>query len=95
MAIAFGMGYFWVACRTKNERQEIRANRQRVDYLLILWLGWPCVYFGLANLFQFVNIDVLNRLYIGDAVLGFGDVLFTVFVVYHLKIEIVVRFISR
>lgn len=93
LVIAFGIGYFWVGEHTKNRRQETNEIRQRIDYLFILWVGWPVVYVGLSQLLNLINIDLSNSVYLRHMAFGFGDVLFAIFVIYYSKAKIISRFI--
>jgi hypothetical protein len=94
MAIAFILGYLWAARYTKNASQERYEYGQRTDYLLLLWIGWPGVYAGLAHFFRAININLLNKPYIFPVIFGFGGVLFSLFIVYYLRVELAARFVG-
>ncbi len=93
LAIAFIGGYLWVARRTEHAEQEIHEYGQRLDYLLVLWIGWPVVFGGLAWLFGLVGIQLWTGylFYIGYSL---GSILCAVVSVYCLQLELAARFVG-
>jgi hypothetical protein len=94
MILSFMAGYLWVTRRTMTASQETREHGQRIDYLLVLWFGWPGLYAGLSHLFRRINMDLLNRPFVFPVVYCLGGVLFTIFIVYYLRIELASRFVG-
>lgn len=62
MILSFVLGYLWVRHRTENETQEARGIKQRIDYVFVLGLGWPLVYFLLLNTYSLFDSPVAMAL---------------------------------
>lgn len=92
--LAFVLGYLWVTRRTRSQTQEADGIKQRIDYVFFLWLGWPVVYFGLSNILATLSVDLTPVPYLSHVVLGFGDIISSVIVVYWLQVGLLSRFLS-
>lgn len=86
IAVAFVIGWRWVVYHTKNKNQGRHKKRQRIDYILLLLIGWPIFYFMLHEILQNIGIRFYyNGLYVLPIMFGFGAILFATFVVYYLE----------
>lgn len=92
--LAFVLGYLWVTRRTRGQTREADGIKQRIDYVFFLWLGWPFVYFSLSKILIALDVDLAPVPYLSHAVLGFGDVISSVIVVYWLQVGLLPLFLS-
>lgn len=90
VALGFGLvvGSLWVGRTTRDERQETRDTRRRIEFLLVATLALPVVFvplsFGLALLSPWTPTVVSRFLGVaGPTLVGIGSLLFASVLVYR------------
>ncbi|RRJ31158.1 hypothetical protein [Halocatena pleomorpha] len=94
LSLSFALGYLWVRYRMKNKIQEARGFRQRIDYVFLLWLGWPVVYAVLSKVCAVLRVDLTPTPYLTHIVFCLGDIVFSVIVIYWFQVDLASRFLS-
>lgn len=92
--LSFVLGYLWVFHKTENARQEARGIKQRIDYVFLLWLGWPVVYFLAYRTYSMFDLPAAMHPFIHELLYIPGTAIFPVVIVYWLNITCVSRFLS-